>query len=588
MAFDGITISAINSELKKALLGGRIDKVYQPEKDEIIISIRSLGKAYKLLLTANASHPRLHLTKTQKDNPAQPPLFCMVLRKHLTAGKILDITQPNFERIVNIHIESINELGDYSTKKLIIEIMGRHSNIILVDENNIVLDAAKRVTHDTSSVREVLPGKEYSFPPAKDKHNPLELSKAEFLNIIEEKSAKKINEIIYQSYNGISPSAACEICYRAKLDSTMRGEELGEDDKLRLFESFEGLFKDIKEENFSPCIIYDDKNKIVDFSPIEMKQFSSYRIESYSSVSELMDIFYKKRDLTYRMGQKTHDLKKLITQNIERCVKKKDIQQKTLKSIENRETLRLYGELITSCIYAVKKGMTNFTTNNFYDENYSEITIPLDPNLTPAENAQKYFKKYNKAKRTFEALQIQIKQNDEELNYLEGVLNSVQNSTDEQDIKEIRSELAEQGFIKRASKGKKDFRTPKKAKPLHFVSSDGYDIYVGKNNKQNDELTLKFARANDIWLHTKEIPGSHVIIVTNNTEVPNQTLNEAAMLSAFFSKAQNSSLVPVDYTPKKYVKKPSGAKPGMVIYETNKTAYVTPSEEEINKLKKID
>ena len=561
MAFDGITISAVNSQLKETVLGGRIDKIYQPEKDEIILLIRSFKSAYKLLLTASASHPRLHLSEEQKKNPEQPPLFCMVLRKHLTAGKIVDITQPNFERIAIIHIESINELGDYSIKKLI---------------------------HETSSVREVLPGKEYVLPPSKNKLDPLFILENEFYDILEAKGSKKLNEIIYQSYNGISPIAACEICFRAGLDNTLRAEEINFEQKKKLYFSFKSVFDDIKNKIYLPNIIYDDKDKIIDFSAIEMKQFNFYRSEKFFSISQLMDAFYKKRDLIYRMSQKTHDLKKLITQNIERCVKKKDIQQKTLNEISDRETLRLYGELITAYVYSIKKGTKEFSADNFYDENQSKITIPLDPDLTPAENAQRYFKKYNKAKRTYEALKIQIKQNDDELEYLEGVLLCVENSTDEQDIKQIRQELSEQGFIKKSLSNKKGIKSNKKAKPLHFISSDGFDIYVGKNNKQNDELTLKFAKSNDIWLHTKEIPGSHVIISANNKPVPDKTLAEAAMLSAYYSKARASSLVPVDYTLKKYVKKPAGAKPGMVIYETNKTAFITPSEDEINKIKMID
>jgi len=585
MAFDGVTISNIIYELKEKIIGGRIDKIYQPENDEIIMSIRNFGNTYKLLLTANASNPRIHFTAINKDNPAQPPLFCMVMRKHIVSGKIIDIVQPDFERIVNIYIESINELGDYSTKKLILEIMGRHSNLILTDENDIILDAIKHITHDKSSVREVLSGKKYVLPPSKNKYNTIELNKDNFLEAFNSKINYKIQEIIYKSYNGISPIMASEICNCSKLNPALYGKELNNVQIDNLYVSFHNLVDKIKSNIYNPEIIFDDKGKVIEFSSIEMTQYNNYNKQKFESISELLEFYYKNRDVVYRMNQKSQDLKKLIQQNIERCVKKKNIQIKTLKEISNREKYKLYGELITANIYSIQKGMTMLKTQNFYDNNCSDIEIPLDSNLTPSENAQKYFKKYNKEKRTFAAVQIQMKQNDEELKYLESVLSSVQNSVDEQDIREVRQELAEQGFIKKSKNIKSKHKNIKKSKPLHFKSSDGFDIYIGKNNKQNDELTLRFAKPHDIWLHTKDIPGSHVIIVTDGKNVPERTLNEAAMLAAFYSKGKNSSLVPIDYTVKKNVKKPSGAKPGMVIYESNKTAYITPSEDYINKIK---
>ncbi len=586
MALDGIAAANIKDELKSKLLNGRIDKVYQPENDEIILSIRSLKKAYKLLITANASNPRIHLTEKNKLNPMQPPLFCMVLRKHLASGKIIDITQPNFERILNIHIESINELGDYSIKRLIIEIMGKHSNIILVDENGIILDAVKHISHEKSSVREVLPGKEYRFPPS-EKYDTLLLDEENFNFTVNKSSSKKLQNLIYESYNGISPSFASEICFRAGLDSSDNVDVISDNRLKMLYNEFKNIVEKIKTGNFSPEIIYSEKNKIIDFSSMEMSQYSGLKKQKFSSISELLEFFYTERDLQYRMNQKSQDLKKIIANNIERCIKKKNIQIKTMKEISGRDRLKLYGELITANIYSVPKGTDSYTTQNFYDKDLKDITIPLDPELTPSENAQKFFKQYNKEKRTFSALQTQIKQNDEELEYLEGLLTSVQVSTDEQNIKEIRQELYEQGFIKKLNHPKGKIK-PVKSKPLHYISSDGFNIYVGKNNRQNDELTLKFAKNTDIWLHTKKIPGSHVIISAEGKEIPDNTLNEAALLAAFYSKGKNSALVPVDYTPKKFVKKPSGAKPGMVIYETNKTAYITPTEEAVQKIKKVD
>ena len=586
MAFDGITVSAIKAEIEDKILGGRIDKVYQPEKDEIILGIRSMGQAYKLLLTSNASNPKFHFTQTNPSNPMTPPLFCMVMRKHLQSGKIIKIDQPDFDRILNIYVESLNELGDYSVKKLVLEIMGRHSNIILTDENNTILDCIKHIGHDTSSVREVLPGREYTLPPSQGKINTLELDNNNFNEVLENNPSFEIQSVIYKNYTGISPIAASEICYRANVNGSTPVEALTDIQKEIVFNKFAELVEDIKANRFYPESITNEKGKTIDFSPIEMTQFNGLEIKKYTSISELIESFYANRDFAYRIGQKTQDLRKLITQNIERCIRKKDIQMQTLRSIKNRDELRLKGELLTANIYSIKKGMTTVELPNYYSENQELVAIELDSNKTPSENAQKYYKAYNKAKRTFEALKDQIKSNDEELAYLESVLTSVNNCTDEQDVKEIRRELREEGYVKKV-KNQKD-KSKKHSVPLHFISQDGFDIYVGKNNIQNDELTLKFARPRDIWMHTKNIPGSHVIIVANGQTIPDTTLNEGAMLSAFYSKAKNSSKVPVDYTEKKNVKKPNGSKPGFVIYETNKTAYITTSEEEIKKIRRGD
>lgn len=586
MAFDGITVSAIKAEIEDKILGGRIDKVYQPEKDEIILGIRSMGQAYKLLLTSNASNPKFHFTQTNPSNPMTPPLFCMVMRKHLQSGKIIKIEQPDFDRILNIYVESLNELGDYSVKKLVLEIMGRHSNIILTDENNTILDCIKHIGHDTSSVREVLPGREYTLPPSQGKINTLELDNNNFNEVLENNPSFEIQSVIYKNYTGISPIAASEICYRANVNGSTPVEALTDIQKEIVFNKFAELVEDIKANRFYPESITNEKGKTIDFSPIEMTQFNGLEIKKYTSISELIESFYANRDFAYRIGQKTQDLRKLITQNIERCIRKKDIQMQTLRSIKNRDELRLKGELLTANIYSIKKGMTTIELPNYYSENQELVAIELDSNKTPSENAQKYYKAYNKAKRTFEALKDQIKSNDEELAYLESVLTSVNNCTDEQDVKEIRRELREEGYVKKV-KNQKD-KSKKHSVPLHFISQDGFDIYVGKNNIQNDELTLKFARPRDIWMHTKNIPGSHVIIVANGQTIPDTTLNEGAMLSAFYSKAKNSSKVPVDYTEKKNVKKPNGSKPGFVIYETNKTAYITTSEEEIKKIRRGD
>lgn len=586
MALDGVALSNIVYELKKLLLGGRIDKIYQPEQDEIVLSVRSLGNNYKVLFTANASHPRVHITQITKDNPAFPPMFCMVLRKHISGGKIVGIEQPNFERIMNVKIESLNEMGDNTVKTLVIEIMGKHSNIMLLDENNIVLDSIKHISHDTSSVREILPGKKYILPPSQDKFNILELDREIFMQALNSKTGIKIQNIIYQTYTGISPILASEICHRAKVEASLYSEQLTQQDKESIYENMQILKENIIAGNFEPQIIKDEENnKIIEFSSVDMTMYNNFQKQYFDSISQLLEEFYHAKDSVSRMKQKSHDLHRLVLSNIERCVKKKEIQNKTLKDIEDREKWKKWGELITSNIYAVQKGMTSFETQDFYEEDMPIIKIKLDPELTAVENAQKYFKKYNKAKRTFQALQEQIRQNNEELEYLNTILTAIENSSDENNIIEIHSELAEEGYVKKRKlkKGEK----LKKTAPLHYVSSEGFDIYVGKNNKQNDELTLKFASSNDMWLHTKDIPGSHVIVKTKGFGIPEDTIIEAALLAAFYSKGRNSSSVPVEYTLKKNVKKPNGAKPGMVIYEENKTLYVTPDENTVKEIKQI-
>lgn len=587
MALDGITTSAIVSELKSALVGGRIDKIHQPVADEIRMTIRGLGSgAKKIIISANSAHPRIHLTESTRENPMTAPLFCMVMRKHIAGGKIVDICQPNFERIIILRVESANEMGDITTKNLILEIMGKHSNLILTDENGKILDSIKRVTHEKSSVREVLPGKEYVFPPSQDKKNPLEAEQGDFLFSLHLQEGRKLQEFIYQTYTGISPIMAGEICSRAGVDASNSCQVTTLEEGEQLFTAFDKTMAEIKAAAYQPAIYYQkENNRIVDFAVLEMTQFSGLQKKSFNSVSALLEGFYQERDNEAHIRQKAHDMRRLVMSNIERCVKKKEIQLKTRRETKGMELWKKKGELLTANIYAVPQGVTTFKTIDYYEADMPEIEIAIDPAKTPAENAQKYFSKYNKAKRTLAALEIQEKQNEEELVYLESVLNALDNAKDDADLSEIRTELAESGFIRRQVQ-KKGAQKPKKSKPLHYVSSDGYDIFVGKSNLQNDELTLRMAEPTDIWMHTKDIPGSHVIIRTNGqSELPEATMEEAANLAAFYSKAKNSSMVPVDYTQRKNIKKPNGAKPGMVIYLTNRTIYITPDENRVNQMK---
>jgi len=627
MPLDGITLSSVVREMSDTIIGGRVDKIQQPESDEIIITIRSRGQNHKLLFTANASAPRVHFTEVVKINPEQAPMFCMLLRKHLGGGRIISVNQPNFERIVELYVESPNEMGDLSVKCLLIEIMGKHSNIILLDTAKVIMDSAKHISRAASSVREVLPGRQYTRPPSQGKVSPCliddfgnnhdnstsydnsneahgvrksgKVNKEHFYGLFDdgEKIGLRIQQLLYQSYNGISPIMASELCERAKIAPDIFPGELSEVERERLFEAFANLYAYVEKGVFD-CRIYQNAGK-GDFSVVPMTLYASWESSApFNSPSVMLESFYRQRDNAYRLSQKTADLRKLVASHIERCVKKQTLHEKTLKDIGERDKLRKYGELITAYIYAIPSGSDSFRVQDFYYESTNEgsdegsnqnsdegaeITIPLDPTLSAAENAQVYFKRYNKEKRTYTALQEQKETNAVELVYLDSVMASIETVTNEMDIAEIRSELAEQGFLKRKymiqqSKGKKGQKTQKKSKPLHYRSSEGFDMYVGKNNTQNDELTLRFARPNDIWLHTKEIAGSHVIIKADGKTPPETTIMEAANLAAFHSKGRHSSQVPVDYVQKRHVRKPNGAKPGFVIYDFHKTVYITPTE----------
>ncbi len=582
MPLDGIVLSNVVHDLNE-LLGSRVDKIHQPEKEEIIIVLRGFRKNFKLLLSANPSYPRLHFTEQSKENPMQAPMFCMILRKHLN-GKLVSVAQPSFERIVELGFETTNEMGDLCRKNLIIEIMGKHSNIILTDDRGLIIDSVKHITPDMSSVRQVLPNRLYVFPPS-DKLNPLtDFEKLDSLMTSE--PFKPFKNLIYQSFNGISPLIALELCSRAGVDPSHSysmytdpnsGLTLGP-----LGKTFAALLEQIRQGAYKNFIYYDESGKLFEFYSQPLSMYEGLEKREFEDVSKMLEAFYGEKDLVVRINQKSIDVRKLVSGNIDRCQKKKVLYMKTLEEIKDREKYRLFGELLTANIYKIQKGSSIFSAENFYNSTdpMELIDIPLEPELSPNENAQKYFKKYNKDKRTFKALQEQIVQNDQELEYLEGILATLQSCTDEADIEEIREELREQGFIK---KRKQKSVKQKKSVMLKYKSLDGYDILVGKNNKQNDELTLRIAEGNDIWLHTKNIPGSHVLIRTNNTVPPPSTIEEAAMLAAYYSKARTGSHVPVDYTERKNVKKPNGAKPGFVIYETNKTAYITPDESALPK-----
>jgi len=577
---DGITLAAARTELVQKIVGAKIEKIYQPEKDELLLLLRG---GHRLLLSANAARGRVQLTRAGRQNPAEPPMFCMLMRKHLTGGRVLSLTQPGFDRILHIAVEAQDELGELSTFTLIMEIMGKHSNIVLIKEDGTIVDAIRHVTPAISSVRVLMPGVRYEAPPAQDKADPTEADEETIRRMLETSSAP-LGRAILSLWSGLSPAAASEIACRAAGSDAACFTEFDEARRAIAAGRIAGFFDGIRRGEFYPTLVLNDYGDPVSFFPYDPMQYASQFKRSYDSISETMDVFYDLRERADRIRQKGASLHRILTNNVERCCKKLAIQQDILRQSERMEQYRLFGELLTANAYQLERGARSATVQNYYSEDLSAVTIPLDPTLSPSANAQRYYKKYNKAKAAYDMADGQIAEITEELEYLEGQLNNLENCTEENELAEIREELIREGYV-RPEKGRK--RPPKIAqtKPLHYLSSDGTDIFVGKNNVQNDYLTLRFADGDDIWMHTKKIPGSHVIV---KSAAPSETtLREAALLAAWHSKARTSAQVPVDYTPRKYVKKPSGSKPGFVIYTTNRTLYATPDERAVKALRLV-
>lgn len=582
MPFDGIVAKSIVDELTEKLSSGRIEKVFQPEADEIVLLVRAWNKNHKLVLSASANYPRIHITEAVKENPAAPPVFCMLLRKHLCGGRILSFEFNDYERIIGIVIEAANELGDISEKKLVIEIMGRYSNIILLNSENKILDSIKHIDADISSVREVMPARPYVLPPAQNKLSPAILNTGLLLEGLDS-STQTVDKFLLEHIKGFSPLLCREACYRAGIDSRTGAAVLETDKRSSLKITLDEMVQEILQSKYAPCVLFEDeqRQKPLDFHCLGIRQYM--HVITLESISVVLDTFYSSRDNAERLRQKKSDLYKVLNSSIDRCTKKLAIQQETLRDVADREKLKLFGELITANIYAIPQNVKSVSLLNYYSESGEHVDIPLDPNLLPQENAQRYYKKYTKAKSTYKYTTRQLEDSQKELEYLESVLQLLDNCTALREMDEVRQELAEQGYmiLKKKPAAKKHSAM---IEPLRFKSSDGFDIFIGKNNKQNDYLTLKLAQSNDIWLHTKNIPGSHVIIKRNGLDIPDKTLEEAAALAAWHSKARMSSNVSVDYTTVKNVNKPSGAKPGMVIYVNYKTAVVTPEKVLVDKL----
>ena len=577
MSMDGLSLYSAMNELNKRLAGGKIDKIQQTDKEELLLMVRSLGQTYRLLINASAADNRVQLTELKKQAPSEAPMFCMLLRKRIAGGKIVRFEQERLDRVLKISIETYNDLGDLSVFALYCELMGKHSNIILANEKGVIVDAIKHVGLGMSSVRFVMPGLEYSAPPAQDKQDPSKASADDFsmaMCMIGMSIAKALSNAFF----GLSPAVAAQLVarYTDKTECT----QLSEAERKELAERLAAFYADMAQGKEKASAVL---NALGETEAVYPFAISGSGIKLYDSIGEALDSLYINSDRREWAKRHGASARKVLQNNIERCEKKLALYADALNSGEQMEKCRLYGELLTANLHSLKSGTDTAAVDNYYADPVERIAIPLDRQLTPGENAQRYYKKYQKLKAARDMAIVQREQTLSELNYLEGQLDNLTKCTAENELSELIEELKDQGYIKRDKGGKKKMKLAA-SKPMHFVSSTGADIYVGKNNRQNDELTLHFASPNDIWMHTKNIPGSHVI-VKGASEQDTATMTEAALLAAYYSRARGSENVAVDYTPRKYVKKPAGAKPGMVIYTTNKTAYVTPSEEAVAGLK---
>ncbi len=586
MAFDGLVISNLVYELNHTILNAKISKIAQPEHDELLLTLKGPAGQRRLAMSASASLPFVYLTDQQKPSPLTAPNFCMVLRKHIANGRIVRIYQPHMERIICFDIEHLDELGDLCTKTLIAELMGKHSNLIFCNGDGTIIDSIKHVSSMMSSIREVLPGRSYCIPATQEeKLNPLEATEEAFMETVMEKPMS-LAKAIYTSFTGISPVIANEICCRASIDGDMAAASLSLDGRKHLYHQFLWMMEDVKNYNYCPNIITKGSEP-VEFSCFRLSEYLNYAsapigqnhhaqgevytMTEYDSISEVLERYYAAKNVYTRIRQKSADLRRVVSTALDRSRKKYQLQEKQLRDTEKRDKYKVYGELIHTYGYGLSEGAKQLEALNYYTNEM--ITIPLDPMLDAKANAQKYFDKYNKLKRTYEALTGFILETESETAHLESIAASLDIAQTEDDLVQIKEELMEYGYIKRKYNAGK---TKVKSKPFHYLSSDGYHIYVGKNNYQNDELTFKFATGNDWWFHAKGIPGSHVIVKSNNEELPDRTFEEAAKLAAYYSKGRENDKIEVDYLQKKNVKKPGGGAPGFVVYYTNYSMSIHP------------
>lgn len=568
MAFDGITIACMVHELSEKLVGGRITKISQPEKEEVLLTVKSLAGQYRLFISSSASLPLIYLTEENKPAPMTAPNFCMVLRKYLQGGRVVEISQPGLERVIQIKVEHLDEMGDTCIRVLCFELMGKYSNLILCDDKSIILDSLKHVSAVMSSVREVLPQREYFIPVTVEKKDALTTTYEEFVGLAKE-SRQAPFKMIYQSYTGISPFMAREMCNNADVDDRIMAGDLEDAAVQRLYKAFDQVMNKVKTKDYAPCMIMEN-GKVKEFAVMDIPSYPSEQKQAFDSVSKLLFDFYASKNKEDVMRQKSLNLRKTLQTILERDYKKLDLQKKQLQDAGEREKYKIYGELLNAYGYQLQDGAKEAKVLNYYTN--EEVTIPLDETLSIKENAVRFFDKYGKMKRTEEALAVQTKENEAEIAYLESVQTFLNLASTKADLQQIQAELSERGFIKK-SYDKKNKKVVNK--PLHYVMCDEYDLYVGKNNLQNEEVTFKMANGNDWWFHAKGVPGSHVIVKSRNAnpatewDMPDEVFEAAACLAAVYSKNSSQEKAEVDYIRKKHVKRPGGGEPGFVVYYTN-------------------
>lgn len=600
MAFDGPVMAAVTRELNGEMLNSRIEKIYQPAAAEIVLLLHTRQKKARLLLSADARDSRVHITGETRENPLTPPLFCMVLRKHLEGGRIVKFDQNGLERVLRIHVKAVDELGRLAEKVLVHEIMGKHSNIILTDPvENVIIDGVKRYSHAVSRHREVLPGRTYVAPPEQEKADPLTLTEETFRETVwQAPEQQTLARVLLAGFSGLSPQTCREIVARSGLATDTAAGTCGDYELQKLWFSLHGLMRDIQSGNFQPTLVLNTAGEAVAFSAVDLTldegdgcPGNSRPVIGHGSMNEVLDRFYTLRRQKLALEQQKNHLLQVVTHVKEKLARKLAIYEVTLDEAADAEKHKIAGELLTANLYQLSKGAASAEVMNYYDPAGATMVIELDPRLTPAENAQLYFKKYTKAKTGAEFAKAQKASALAEVHYLDSVLSSLTQAESTAELNEIRSELTDAGYLKEKPLHRKGrggtVKDADPLPPLEFMSTDGLTVLAGRNNRQNDRLTLRTAGPEDVWLHVKDIPGSHVIIrCGHHDQAPDRSLEEAAMIAAYYSKARTSANVPVDYTLRKHVHKPKGAKPGMVIYENQRTVYVTPDEETVKKLKK--
>lgn len=585
MSLDGILLYSLRTELENLLIDGKVDKIHQPEKDEIHLLIRNQKINYRLLLSAHSNYPRVHLTTIQKTNPKKAPSFCMLLRKTLQNGRIRSIEQPFFDRVIKITIDAYDELNILQPKELIIEMMGKHSNILLVDgESKKIIDSIKRVGMEVSSLRQVLPGLSYEHPPL-DKTSPFDIdSLATFKEVISQPPKDSLIKGLFGNIIGFSPLISRELIERAGLDEDLSLSYVRDESFYALYQEYKKLLEALKTNTISPAV-YLERDKPKAFGIYPLTHLSVYDREDFDRISDVLEYYYNTKDHKERLKQKSQDLRKTVSIKLQRLVNKYGKLEKDYKNAENADAHRLKGDLVTANLHRMEKGQSEIEVENFYDPEQKMIKIPLNFRMTPSENAQKFYKKYNKAKNALIEIRKQKIRTKREIEYLQGILTNIDHAQDLSDIEEIREELEEQRIVKSKKKSKK--KQPSAAKPLIFQTTEGFTVLVGKNNKQNEKITFKMANKEDLWFHVKDQPGSHTVLLLDGKEPSEDSILEAATLAAFYSKGQNTTKVSVDYTQRKHVKSPKGAKPGMVIYDNFSTILVDALEENLKNIKKV-